>query len=178
MRHVISCLVMNRRGVLAHIANLFASRGFNIDSLAVGETEDPKTSRMSIVIRGDDFIIEQIRKQLSNVIDVIKVTDLTNVDFVERDLALVKVNAPPSKRPEIFQITDVFRGRIVDVAPREMMVEMVGPEAKIEAFLDLIRPYGIKEVARTGRIAMARGPKLAGEKRMDRWAERKRKAMT
>ncbi len=178
MRHVISCIVMNRTGVLAHIGGLFASRGYNIDSLAVGETEDPKFSRMTIVVQGDDAIIEQIRKQLGKIIDVIKVHDFTEVDFVERDLMLAKIHAPPAKRNEIFQVTEIFRGRIVDVGPRELMVELAGPEQKIEAFLDLVRPYGVKEVARTGRIAMARGPRMAGENRMERWIERKREPVT
>jgi len=157
MRHVISCLGNNKPGVLARIAGLFSGRGFNIDSLAVGETENAECSRMTIVVNGDDSILEQIRKQLSKLIDVIKVSDFTNVDFIERDLLLAKVHAPPSKRPEIMQLTEVFRGKIVDVGPRHLTVELAGPENKVEAFLEVVRPYGIKEVMRTGRVAMARG---------------------
>jgi acetolactate synthase-1/3 small subunit len=174
MQHVITCIVQNRSGVLAHIANMFASRGFNIDSLVVGTTQDVKISRMTIVVRGDDMIIDQVRKQLGKIIDVIKVVDFTDVDYVERDLLLVKVNAPPSKRSEISHLVDIFRGRVLDVSPREMIVEMVGSEEKIESFLDLIRSHGIKEVSRTGRIAMARGPKMAGENRRERWEEAKK----
>ncbi len=169
MQHLISCIVQNRSGVLAHIANMFASRGFNIDSLAVGITEDPKFSRMTIVARGDEFILEQIRKQLGRIIDVIKVFDFTEVDHVARDLVLVKVHAPAAKRGEIAQVTEVFRGQVLDVSQREMIIEMLGTEDKVEAFLDLMRAYGLKEVARTGRVAMARGPRMAGERRREKW---------
>ena len=169
MQHLISCIVQNRSGVLAHIANMFASRGFNIDSLAVGITEDPKFSRMTIVARGDEFIIEQIRKQLGRIIDVIKVYDFTEVDHVARDLVLIKVHAPAAKRAEIAQVTEVFRGQVLDVSQREMIIEMLGTEDKVEAFLDLMRAYGLKEVARTGRVAMARGPRMAGERRREKW---------
>jgi len=165
MRHVISCLVINKPGVLARIAGLFSGRGFNIDSLAVGETEAKELSRMTIVVHGDDAILEQVRKQLSKLIDVIKVSDFTDVDFIERDLLLVKVHSPPAKRPEIMQLAEVFRGKVVDVGPRHLTVELSGPEHKIEAFLEVIRPYGIKEVARTGRIAMARGAQPTESKR-------------
>ncbi len=111
---------------------------------------------MTIVVEGDDAILEQVRKQLGKVIDVLKVRDFSGGDAVERDLILLKVHAPPSKRPEIMQVVEVFRGKIVDVGPREMTVELSGPEAKIDSFIELMRPYGLKEVARTGRIAMAR----------------------
>ncbi len=157
MRHVISAVVENKPGVLAHIAGLFAGRGFNIDSLAVGETEDPTRSRMTVVVRGDDAVLEQVRKQLGKIIDVIKVSDFAGKDVIERDLMLVKVAARPEKRNEIFEITNVFRGKIVDIGPKHLTVEIAGPEKKIEAFLDLIKPYGIREVVRTGRIAMDRG---------------------
>ena len=168
MRHVINCLVNNKPGVLARIAGLFSGRGFNIDSLAVGETENRDYSRMTIVVNGDDNILEQIRKQLSKVIDVIKVSDFTGLDFIERDLLLAKVHAPPSKRPEIMQLAEVFRGKVVDVGPRHLTLELSGPENKIEAFLEVVRPYGVKEVSRTGRIAMARGAQTTDESKRKR----------
>jgi acetolactate synthase-1/3 small subunit len=158
-------VVQNRPGVLAHVAGLFAGRGYNIDSLTVGTTDDPSFSRMTIATHGEAQTLEQIRKQLSKVIDVIHVYDFAEVDAVERDLVLVKVNAQPSRRGEIIEITDLFRGKVVDVGPRELMLELSGGEDKIERFVELMRPYGIKELARTGTIAMARGPKPAGEKR-------------
>ena len=159
MKHIISALVQNESGVLAHISGLFAGRGFNIDSLAVGETEDPAVSRMTIVAEGDEQILEQIVKQLRKVITVIKVQDFSDRDYVERDLMLIKVNAPAARRSEIVQVAQLFRGRVVDVGANELMIELSGPEAKIEAFLALVRPYGIKETCRTGRVAMLRGKK-------------------
>jgi acetolactate synthase I/III small subunit len=159
MKHVISVLVENKVGVLARITGLFSGRGFNIESLAVGETENEDISRMTIVVSGDDSILEQVRKQLGKVIDTIKVTDFTGTDYVERDLMLIKVSAAPGKRGEIVELVDVFRGKIIDVGQKDMVVEISGPEDRLEAMLDLLRPYGIKEVARTGRIAMNRGPK-------------------
>jgi acetolactate synthase-1/3 small subunit len=157
MRHIISAVVENKPGVLAHISGLFASRGFNIDSLAVGETEDPARSRMTVVVRGDDSVLEQVRKQLSKIIDVIKVTDFEGAEYVERDLMLLKVGVRPEKRTEVFEIVNVFRGRIVDIGPRHLTIEIAGPERKVEAFIDLLKPYGIRELVRTGRIAVARG---------------------
>jgi acetolactate synthase-1/3 small subunit len=157
MRHVISALVQNVPGVLSHISGMLASRGYNIDSLAVGETEDPARSRMTVVVRGDDAVLEQVRKQLGKIIDVIKVTDYSDSKIVERDLMLVKVSATPEKRGEIFEIVDVFRGKVVDIGPKHLTLEVSGPEEKVNAFVDLLRPYGIKEVVRTGRIALARG---------------------
>ena len=157
MRHIISAIVENKPGVLAHISGLFAGRGYNIDSLAVGETEDPNRSRMTIVSRGDDAILEQIRKQLTKIIDVIKVTDFSDVDFVERDLMLIKVAVRPERRGEIFEVVEVFRGKVVDIGPKHLTLELSGPEKKVEAFIDLMKPYGIREVVRTGRIAIARG---------------------
>ena len=162
MRHIISAIVENKPGVLAHISGLFASRGFNIDSLAVGETEDPARSRMTVVVRGDDAVLEQVRKQLGKIIDVIKVTDFSGMDIVERDLMLIKVAAHPEKRKEVFEITSVFRGKIVDIGPKHLTVEISGPEKKIEAFVELLKPYGIKELARTGRLALARGTQGQG----------------
>ncbi len=159
MKHVISVLVENKVGVLARITGLFSGRGFNIESLAVGETENEDISRMTIVVSGDEAILEQIRKQLGKVIDTIKVTDFTGTDYVARDLMLIKVNVAPGKRSEIVELVNVFRGKIIDVAQKDMVVEISGPEDRLEAMLELLRPYGIKEVARTGRIAMNRGPK-------------------
>ena len=156
MKHVISALVENKSGVLAHISGLFSARGFNIDSLAVGETEDPRFSRMTIVVEGNEAILEQVRKQLSSVIDVVKVEDFSNQRYVERDLMLMKVKAPPEQRSEILDLVRTFRGDAVDVGRNKMTLQLVGPEQKIEAFIQLMRPYGIDEVARTGRIALSR----------------------
>jgi acetolactate synthase-1/3 small subunit len=157
--HIISILVANRPGVLARVAGLFSSRAYNIMSLTVGETESPTVSRMTISVTGDDATLEQIRKQLGKLIDTIKVQDYSGRDFVQRDLLLVKISAPAAKRSEIFELCEVFRGNVVDIGTRHVMVEVSGPEAKIEAFLQLLKPYGIKEVARSGRIAMLRGVK-------------------
>ena len=157
--HIISTLVSNRPGVLARVAGLFSSRGYNIHSLTVGETESPDVSRMTITVSGDEATLEQIRKQLGKVIDVIKVQDFSGRDFVQRDLMLVKVSVPAAKRGEILELCQIFRGKIVDIGARHVIIEMAGPEAKIEALLQLLRPYGIKEVARSGRIAMLRGVK-------------------
>jgi len=157
MKHIISALVENKAGVLAHIAGLFSARSFNIDSLTVGTTDDPAVSRMTIVVDGDEAILEQIRKQLGKVIDVLKVVDMSGKKYVERDLALIKVNAPPARRPEIVSLIEVFRGRVVDISARDMVIEVSGPEAKIEACVDLLRPYGIKELVRAGVVAMLRG---------------------
>ncbi len=157
--HIISALVANRPGVLSRMSGLFSSRGYNILSLAVGETESPDISRMTISVRGDDATLEQIRKQMGKVIDVLKVLDFSGRDHVQRDLLLVKVSAPASKRGEIFKLCEVFRGNVVDIGARHIILEVAGPEAKIEAILQLLKPYGIKEVARTGRIAMLRGAK-------------------
>jgi acetolactate synthase-1/3 small subunit len=159
MKHVISVLVENKVGVLSRITGLFSGRGFNIESLAVGETEDTDISRMTIVVSGDESILEQVRKQLGKVVDTIKVTDYTGTDYVERNLILIKVSALPGKRNEIIELVDVFRGKIIDVGQKDMIVEISGPEDRLEAVLNLLRPFGIKEVARTGRIAMNRGPK-------------------
>ncbi len=159
MRHTISVLVTNEFGVLARIAGLFSGRGFNIESLCVAETTDPKVSRMTIVTSGDDRIIEQITKQLNKLINVIKVHDLTGEDYVERELALIKVNATAENRAEILSIVEIFRAKVVDVGPRHYTIEVTGDEEKITAITELFRPFGIKEFARTGRIAMARSPK-------------------
>lgn len=138
------------------MAGMLASRGFNIDSLAVGETEDPHLSRMTFVVVGDDKVLDQLRKQLEKLVTVVKVLDISSEDYVERDLMLIKMNAPPERRGEIRELSDTFRGRIVDVGQQHMMVEISGPEKKIEAFIELMRPYGIKELVRSGRIALVR----------------------
>ncbi len=155
-KHIISALVLNRPGVLAHAAGLFSARGFNIDSLAVGETEQPEYSRMTIVVAGDESILEQVRKQLDKLIEVVKVQDFSNVPHVERDLALVRVHTAVGKRSEILELVDIFRGRIVDVGRNDLMIELSGTEDKVEAMLDLLRPYGVREMVRTGRIALSR----------------------
>ncbi len=157
MRHVLSALVQNRPGVLSHISGMLASRGYNIDSLAVGETEDPRLSRMTFVVVGDDSILEQVRKQLEKIVTVVRVDDISSQDHVERDLMLIKVAAQPGRRSEINELAQIFRARIVDVAADMVMLEISGKEQKIEAFIELMRPFGIIELVRTGRIAMVRG---------------------
>ncbi|MFP4145644.1 MAG: acetolactate synthase small subunit [Phycisphaeraceae bacterium] len=170
MRHVIAALVTNEPGVLSQVAGMFAARGFNIDSLVVGRTENPELSRMTIVVSGDDAVLEQVRKQLQKLVPVVKVVDYKDVPFVERDLMLVQVstrNEPgkPDKRQEIITLADLFRAKVVDVAPDRLMIELAGAEEKIEAFIDLVQPYGIVELARTGLIAMPRGRGAVGQGR-------------
>jgi acetolactate synthase-1/3 small subunit len=157
MRHVISALVQNQPGVLAHVAGMFAARGFNIDSLVVGRTEDPALSRMTIVVIGDDKVLEQVRKQLAKIVTVVKVRDFGEVSYVERDLMLIRVAAAPEKRSEVVDLVNLFRGKVVDVARASMLIELSGTEEKIDAFIDLVKPYGVREVARTGVIAVQRG---------------------
>ena len=159
MRHIISAMVKNEVGVLAHVAGLFAARAYNIDSLNVGETEDPATSRMTIAIRGEDAVIEQVIKQLRKLVNVIKVQDFSGRECVERDLMLIKVTTLPGKRGEVNDLVDIFRGKVVDISHKDMVVELSGPEAKVDAFISLCQPYGIREVVRSGRIAMVRGTK-------------------
>lgn len=161
-RHVISVLVKNVPGLLAQVANLFAARGYNIESLTVAETEDERYSRMTIAVRGEEVIIDSLKKGLTKFVNVIKVLDFTGLDHVERDLALVKINTPHGSRQEIFQLVEVFEGTVVDIGLKDVMVEIIGPEKKIDAFLNIMKPFGIKEMARTGRVAMARGPKMEG----------------
>jgi len=156
MKHTISVLVENHFGVLTRVAGLFSARGFNIDSLAVGETHDPTISRMTIVAQGDDRIIDQIMKQLGKLIDVIKVRDLTEEDAIERELVLIKVNSSASTRADLMQVVNTFRAKVVDVNPKALTVEVTGNESKIDAILELLRPFGVKEVARTGTIALSR----------------------
>ncbi len=157
MRHVLSALVQNVPGVLSHISGMLASRGYNIDSLAVGETEDSRLSRMTFVVVGDDNVLEQVRKQLEKIVTVVRVDDISSQEHLERDLMLIKVAAPEGRRSEIRELVSIFRGRIVDVASDMVIIEISGQEKKIEAFIDLMRPFGIVELVRTGRIAMVRG---------------------
>jgi acetolactate synthase-1/3 small subunit len=163
MRHVISALVMNEPGVLASVAGLFSARGFNIDSLVVGRTENPDLSRMTVVASGDDNTLEQIRKQLAKLVPVVKVRDFKNTAYIERDLALISVSVTPEQRSEVIEIVSLFRGKVVDVAKASVMVELSGTEEKLEALIELLKPYGIKELARTGVIAMPRGTQAAKE---------------
>jgi len=157
MRHTISALVRNEFGVLSRVAGLFSARGFNIESLTVAETLDPKLSRMTIVTEGNDQIIEQILKQLRKLIDVIKVSDLTGKDFVERELALIKVNAEEKTRAEVLRIVDIFRSKVVDVTPKTFTIEVTGSEEKLQAMINLLKPMGIREIVRTGKVAIPRG---------------------
>lgn len=162
MRHVLSALVQNQPGVLAQVSGMLASRGFNIDSLAVGETEDAQLSRMTFTVVGDDNTLDQVRKQLDKIVSVVRVDDISSENFVERDLMLIKIKAPSEKRSEIALLVEMFRGRVVDIDHDNLMVEISGQESKIEAFIDLMRPYGIMELARTGRIALVRGHSKKG----------------
>lgn len=157
MRHVISALVINEPGVLANVAGMFAARGFNIDSLVVGRTEKADLSRMTIVVSADDNTIDQVRKQLAKLVPIVEVHDFQTSAYIERDLALITVSVGPEKRGEVIEVVNLFRGKVVDVAEQSLIVELAGAEDKIEAFVELMKPYGIKELARTGVIAMARG---------------------
>lgn len=162
MKHVISVLVDNEPGVLSRISGLFSGRGFNIESLNVAETLDPSISRMTLVTRGNDQIIEQIIKQLNKLVNVIKVQDLTGTDYVEREMALIKVSAQASSRAEVLRIVDIFRGRVVDVSPKSFTLEITGDEKKIQAVIDLLTPLGIMEIVRTGKVAISRVKKNGG----------------
>jgi len=157
MRHTINVLVENEPGVLSRVVGLFSGRGFNIESLSVAETLDPTVSGMTIVTRGDDQVLEQITKQLNKVVCVIKVIDLVGKEYVAREMILVKVAATPETRAEILSITDIFRGKVVDVGLKSYTIEVTGDEEKIKAFLELLKPMGIKEMARTGSVALVRG---------------------
>jgi acetolactate synthase I/III small subunit len=158
-KHTISVLVENKFGVLSRVAGLFSARGYNIESLSVGETLDPTVSRMTIMVHGDEFIIEQVMKQLHKLIDVIKVNDLTDEDHVERELMLIRINAEPQHRAEILRTADIFRAKVVDVTPLSFTLEATGDEEKLEALIELLRPMGIQELVRTGKVAITRGPK-------------------
>lgn len=157
MRHTISLLVENEFGVLSRIAGLFSGRGFNIESLCVAESLDPTISTMTIVTKGNDAILEQILKQLNKLINVIKVVDFKEIDYVSREMVLVKVNAEEKTRAEILRMVEIFRGKVVDVSSRSYTIMITGDEDKLKAFVNLIKPLGIKELVRTGPIAMARG---------------------
>ncbi|HHW41089.1 MAG TPA: acetolactate synthase small subunit [Syntrophomonadaceae bacterium] len=159
MRHTLAVLVENQPGVLTRVAGLFSRRGYNIESLAVGETHEPTISRMTIVVDGDDLVIEQVVKQLNKLIDVIDVQDVTQAEYVDRELVLIKVNAEPSIRGEIMQIVDIFRARIVDIGYNTLIIECTGDEGKIRAIEKSLKPFGILELVRTGKIAMVRGQK-------------------
>jgi acetolactate synthase-1/3 small subunit len=163
-KHTIAVLVENKFGVLSRVAGLFSARGYNIESLSVGETLDPTVSRMTLVVRGDEFVIEQVMKQLHKLIDVIKVSDLTDDSHVERELVLVRVNAEPQHRAEILRTADIFRAKVIDVTPLSFTLEVTGDEHKIEALLELLRPMGIQELVRTGKVAIARAPKTKTRK--------------
>ena len=159
MKHTLSVLLQNKPGALSRVTGLFSGRGFNIESLCVAETLDSKVSCMTLVTHGDDGIIEQITKQLHKLIDVIKVTDVSEGEFVEREMVLIRVKAENTTRAEVLRVIDIFRGKVVDVSPTSYSVEITGPESKINAVIDILRPIGIKEIIRTGTIAMARAPK-------------------
>ena len=159
MQHTISVLMNNHFGVLSRISGLFSGRGFNIESLNVAETSDPNVSRMTIVTIGDKAKIEQITKQLNKLVDVIKVVDLTEESFVDRELVLIKMNAEPRVREEMLRIVELFRARVVDVSSSTYTIEITGDEGKINSFLELLNPLGVKEVVRSGRIAIGRGNK-------------------
>jgi len=156
MQHTISVLVANKFGVLSRVSGLFSGRGFNIDSLTVAETQDADVSRMTIVTRGDDKIIEQITKQLNKLVDVIKVTDLTGKNFIDRELVMMKVQVTADTRAELLGIVDIFRCKVVDVSPKSYTLEATGDAGKIQAIIEILRPLGIKELVRTGKVAIGR----------------------
>ncbi len=161
-QHIINVLVENSMGALIRVVNMFSARGFNLDSVTVGVTEDSTISRMCIVTRGNDRVISQIIRQLNRLVDTIEVYDVTGTDFVERELCMIKVRCTGEKRAEVLQINEIFRGRVVDVTPDILALEIVGPTKKVDAFVNLMRTHGIEEVARSGRVAMQRAPQPAG----------------
>lgn len=164
MRHTIAVTVENEFGVLARVVGLFSGRGFNIDSLSVAETMDPTVSRMTIVTRGDDQIIEQIIKQLNKLLNVVKVVDLIEGEYLERELVIVKMNATEATKPELLRLTEIFRGKIVDVSPKTYTIELTGDEGKLRAVIELLKPLGIREIVRTGKVAIQRGLATADAK--------------
>jgi len=164
MRHTISVLVENEFGVLSRVAGLFSGRGFNIESLTVAETLDPTVSRITLVTRGDDQVLAQITKQLNKLINVIHVTDFLETQHVERELALIKVTVNDKTRAEVMTAVDIFRAKVIDVSPESYIIELTGDEEKIRAIIELLRPLGIKEIARTGKVAMHRGVQLLSER--------------
>ncbi len=157
IKHTLVALVENKPGVLNHMASMFRRRGFNIESIAVGHSEQPHLSRMTIVVDGTTYTVEQVRKQLDKIVDVIKVTDISGEGIIARELALIKVNTTPRSRSEIMQVVDVFRAKIVDVGEDSVTVEVTGDEEKVDSLYELLRGFGVKELTRTGRIAMRRG---------------------
>jgi acetolactate synthase I/III small subunit len=167
-KHTIAVLVENRFGVLSRVAGLFSARGYNIESLSVGETVDPSVSRMTLVVRGDEVVIEQVGKQLHKLIDVIKVTDLTDENHVERELVLMRVNAEPQHRAEVLRVADIFRAKVIDVTPVTLTLEVTGDESKLAAIVELLRPIGIQELVRTGKVAIARASKSSRRRAEER----------
>ncbi len=161
-KHTISVLVENHFGVLARVSGMFSSRGYNINSLSVGETEEPSISRMTVIVPGDDNVLAQIIKQLNKLVDVIEVKDLTQDSFVERELVMIRVTASSAQRAEVIELANIFRAKVVDVSPDFMILEATGSEGKISAFIDVVRPYGIAELVRTGEIAITRSSEKAG----------------
>jgi len=159
MRHVISMLVENEPGVLSRVSALFSGRGFNIESLNVAESLDPTISRMTLITSGNEQIIEQIIKQLNKLVNVVKVMDLTGSDFVDREMILVRVRAEATSRAEVLRILEIFRGRVVDVSPKSYTLEITGDEKKIQAMVELLTPFGILEIVRTGKVAIMRAKK-------------------
>ena len=159
MKHTISVLLQNKPGVLSRVTGLFSGRGFNIESLSVAQTLDPEVSTLTLVTTGDDRIIEQITKQLHKLIDVVKVTDMSETDYVEREMAIIRVKAEAESRAEVLRVIDIFRGKVVDVSPKSYAVEITGPSSKLQAVIDILRPIGIQEIVRTGKIAMTRAKK-------------------
>lgn len=159
MHHILSVMVENRAGVLAKVAGLFSRRGYNIESLAVGTTENPEISRMTIVTKGDAGIVEQVTKQLHKLIEVLKISDITGDEYIERELVMIKVHAEPAQRSEIMQIVEVFRARIIDIGQKTLIIECTGDQRKISAIEAQLKPFGIKETVRCGKIAMVRGAK-------------------
>jgi acetolactate synthase I/III small subunit len=160
MKHTIAVIVENKSGVLTRIAGLFSRRSFNIDSLSVGATDNPEYSRMTITVHGDRDVLEQVIKQLSKLINVIRVSELEAGESVERELAIIKVNADKESRSEIMQIVNIFRAKIIDVSHRSMIIEVTGDEEKVDAIVQLLRQFGIKEIARTGKVSMVRGARV------------------
>jgi acetolactate synthase-1/3 small subunit len=160
MKHVIAVIVENKSGVLTRIAGLFSRRSFNIDSLSVGATDNPEYSRMTITVQGDRDVLEQVIKQLSKLINVIRVSELDPAESLERELAVIKVSVDRESRSEIMQIVNIFRARIIDVSQRSMIIEVTGDEEKVDAIIQLLRQFGIKELARTGKVSMVRGARV------------------
>lgn len=179
MKHTITALVEDRPGVLNRVSSMFRRRGFNIYSLAVGHSELPELSRLTVVVCGDDGVVEQVTKQLYKLIDVVRVSDISQEALVSRELALIKVRANAHNRSEIIQMVDIFRANIVDVAPESMIIEVTGDEEKINSLYNLLKPFGIKEIMRTGIIAMVRGMAMsAGQEDGRNGAQSKRKSNT